>query len=353
MTKYRFYILFLIFICIYSARANADVFVSSKLGIILPPVSDTISAGQMKWYPLSSQSDGVYKAEKLEITVAVNSTFPDIGAYVCDESNLQKLINNQPFRCFGETKGYNTFTIEAERYSDQTHYLVFNNRYSLFTDKSIGTHIYVETEATDEYRQQFKTAIEDLLLGIHKTFNAPEFDINIAPCRTKNAFSTVKGGHITLCSELIFGTMLENNQGAFLSVLLHELGHTLLNLWGEPHYTNEKTADEFAIAFLLMIPDNKGEAAIHDWIAWFKDNQYLEGEISAMLSGDQHPLTAQRVAAIEQILLSRGDFQRRWANALYPHMTDKVLNEIISNPYDGANIKFAQEILSKRETQKN
>lgn len=348
MIKSRLYILILIFTCIYSARADADVFISSKLGIILPPVSDTISAGQMKWYPLSSQNNSVYKAEKFEITVAVNSAFPDIGAYVCDETNLQLLINSQPFRCFGEAKGYNTFTIEAERYSDQTHYLVFNNRYSLLTAKNIGTHIYVETEATDEYRQQFKSAIEELLVGLHETFNAPEFDVSVAPCRTENAFSTVKGGHITLCSELIFGAILENNHGAFLSVLLHELGHTLLNLWGEPHYTNEKTADEFAIAFLLMIPDNKGEAAIHDWIRWFKDNQYLEGEISAMISGDQHPLTAQRVAAIEQILLSRGDFQRRWANALYPHMTDKGLNEILSNPYDGANLELARQILDQR-----
>lgn len=343
----------LLFIFGFSHMAKAEIFIGKKHGIILSPITATVSAGQFKWFPLSGENYEQIGSESFEITITVNSIFPDIGAYICDEQNLKLLVNKQSFRCFGVAKGNNTFKIEGNRYSSQPHFLVFNNSYSLLTDKYVSAHIYVTNEISDTFCEELKTAFTEVVNGLHDYFEVPEFDVSLAPCKSENAFSTTKGGHITICSELVFGAFLDKNEGAFISVFLHELGHTVLNLWGQPHYSNERTADEFAIAVLLMDADNRGETLIYDWIDWFKQHEYLEGEIAAMLSGDQHPLTAQRISAIEQILASRGDFQRRWANSLYPHMTNKALSEIISNPYAGANIELAESILKNREKLKN
>lgn len=225
--------------------------------------------------------------------------------------------------------------------------------YSVLTKKKVSAHIYVTDELTEDAQQQIKTELDNLSNSLHKYFIAPSFDISFAPCRTENAFSTSKGGHITMCSELISDMLANNNQGAFISIFAHELGHSLLNLWGDPSYANEQTADEFAVAMLLMDNSGNGETYLYDWIDWFKRHEYLNGELSAMLAGDPHPLTVQRISNIEKILASRGDFQRRWANALYPHMTDKALSDIVDKPYAGANVALAENILKTRENSTN
>ncbi|NCO04102.1 MAG: hypothetical protein GW903_07930 [Alphaproteobacteria bacterium] len=338
-----------ILILVLSCGARAEIFISKKLGIILPTVSATVSAGQLKWFPLSVENPSENGLENYEITVTVNSIFPDIDAYVCDEPNLNLMINRQRFSCFGTAKGNETFQIQANRYSPHTHYLVFSNSYSLFTDKDINAHIYVTKQFSDTYREELKASFTGIINDLNDLLKVPDFDISLTPCKRENAFSTISGGHITICSELVFGIVLDGNHGAFASIFLHELGHTLLNLWGLPDYKNERTADEFAVAIMLMDRKNRGESHIYDWVNWFRKHQNIEGEIAAMLTGGQHPLTAQRISAIEQILASRGDFLRRWANVLYPRMTNKALYDIISNPYAGANVDLAESILEARK----
>lgn len=344
-------LLIFVLLIVAALPAKANVFVSKRQGIYLAPISDVIKAGQIKWYPLSTQNGSEYTQEDFTINVSVNAPFPDISAYVCDQNNLNLLVSGNAFRCSGVTKGNGNFKFEAERQAPGKLYLVFDNRYALLTDKQVSAFPYVLMEVSDEQQKAMQDVLSKLIVQLHEGFIFSDFDITLAPCKMENAFSHNDGGHITICTELFYNMMIEDNKGAFMGVLLHELGHTLLNLWDLPNFDNERTADEFAVAMMLMAEKSEGESSVWDWVKWFKEHQNLVGEFQAAQMGDMHPLTTQRINAIEAIMMNPGPVIRRWNNVIYPHMTDDELKKIVSGVenYNGADSELAQKILDQRK----
>mgnify|MGYP001048057761 CR=1 FL=1 len=342
------YVMFrtLLFIgCLFFAHeSEAEVFVSSQQGIFLKNFEIEIQPRELRYFRILPENENFVAG--LETRINVGSPFPNISAFICDEHNLNLYKNGNEANCFGMSKGNNQFSFKANRYSPSEHYLVLDNRYALFIKKHVNVSIYAHINLPSEMVHTLKSSFEEMLTLIHYLFIAPDFDLNLASCEQENAFSATKDGDITICSELIYGSL--ENKGAFVSILFHELGHTFMNLWGLPHYSNEKTADEFAIAVLLM-SENDGEKYIYDWIKWFENRQSAEGELIAAYNGGQHPLTVQRINNIKNILANRSDFLKRWSKVLYPHMTNEALNMVINEPYQGANVSLAQEILNNRK----
>jgi hypothetical protein len=135
--------------------------------------------------------------------------------------------------------------------------------------------------------------------------------------------------------------------GAITAVLFHEMGHTLMNLWGYPNFGNEDNADQFATIMLLKFGET-GKQALYEWIQWYADHDSRAQAEHMLLSGDTHSLSIQRIRNIQASMQNSADLMRRWNNILYPHMTDWALNGIVAKPASFDDADAAQRELSKR-----
>jgi hypothetical protein len=101
---------------------------------------------------------------------------------------------------------------------------------------------------------QLKKVIEVPINALSKFYKLPKLKVSVIPCGTINAYSSPD---ITLCSELISDLYEKDLTQALYPILLHEIAHSLLNIWNLPGYDNEDLADEFSAAILARIaPDN-------------------------------------------------------------------------------------------------
>ena len=338
----RLFIIF-IFSMLLALPAYAEVHIADTQGAILPPIEVNLGPGQVKWYLIGR---GKEQGWDYKIALNVDSLNPVIEARICDDNNLKRLLGGQDYKCFN-AKGGNRFILEGNDYSPTQHYLVFDNRNGLLLPKKVTAFPYVQFQINENEKQVLKNLSKELMETTQAYFEVSEFDIAIIPCEQENAFSTPD---IIMCSELFMSSFSKDNLKVFAAIFMHELGHSLLNLWDNPNYANEKTADEFALALMLMTQNHAASADIISvWAHWFAKNENLQSEIyAAYKNEDQHQLTVQRLNNINSILTNREEFLQRWANVLYPHMTDKALDEIIDNPYEGANIELAEKILDSR-----
>jgi len=336
--------------------SSSEVYVSDKFGSLNPPESLTIKARAT--IPLQLRISD-YSAE---ITIGVNSTHPtfkDVKLLVCDRDNKDRHMASLTDNCQNRSFSDRTqFTLSVE--SGQEYWLVFDNKGSLFTSRQVTISTYVLVDIGEEKRTEISTALEKTLDALFTYIESDEFDLNIIPCGTPNAFSTRDGGHVTMCSELITDTTQKKIPHAFGGILMHELGHTFLNLWGSPHYANETTADEFAAALLFIghsFPpleqtdedDVTPEQVIRDLIKYFESISNLPREIQAAMLGDQHALSIQRINNFKSILTTPKSFVERWNSEIYPHLTVAALEGIVKDPHVGADLILAKRLLTQKK----
>ena len=104
--------------------------------------------------------------------------------------------------------------------------------------------------------------------------------------------------------------------GALVGIVYHEVGHSLLSLWGLPGHNNEDTADEFAVQLALRTPN---EAKIIDQFASFFESGDPWMEARVMIEqGDRHSLGVQRVRNIRSALKAPKELTDRWNELTYP-----------------------------------
>jgi hypothetical protein len=140
---------------------------------------------------------------------------------------------------------------------------------------------------------------------------------------------------------------LTRNRGAFIAILLHEYGHSLLNKWGEPGSSEEDMADQFATAMLLRAGDN-GRQLLQEWISYWTARDSRAEAVVQLQRGDTHTLSIQRARNIQAAINFPGDFVRRWNKMLYRHMTKDALGKIVAKPSKADDIDLAQEALRKK-----
>jgi hypothetical protein len=165
--------------------------------------------------------------------------------------------------------------------------------------------------------------------GLRQLFVFPDFRVSIRHCGFENAFSDP---NITLCMELIEKLADQDLHDAVQFVLFHELGHTLLHLWGLPGWDNEDMADEFATVFLMLTDQDTTALAAAQWWA----SEASEEEVRAKLwIDDRHTLSPQRARNIIAWLNQRDDLLRRWQKLLIPNMQTEVLKKLASGQESG------------------
>ena len=350
------YLLGFLILLFLSPAAFAGVFVSDKLGMNLPVQTKTVMAGNKQALALWN---GVGLVAELTVKVdARQSIFKDIKVVICNDSQAKLYMTGSAAVC--EVFNIDSYKeIKTTGFATGGTWLIVDNGASLFTSKTVSISTYGLFDIPESQKSEMISGLETGFKDFYRDVNVEEFDLNVVPCQMSNAFSTTDGGHITMCSELIFDAGAKGVPLAVSGILAHELGHTLLNLWGSPHFANEKAADEFAAAFMFIsesfpvtkIKDQESpsaESIIRDLIKYFQSTANLSQEAQAALFGDQHPLSIQRVNNLENILISPRLFIERWTGEIYPNLTNSGLEAIIANPHVGANVELAKQILSER-----
>lgn len=304
-------------------QVQAGAFVAEAMRLEVADKYVEAKAGQIAYVDLGNATHAsVYEVQAR----AQNGVYDDISVFICSEQDLKMLLAGQNNQCRGvnQQKGLVKFSVKTQQ--NGRHYLVVNNSYSLMVKKKVNTKVTLVTQVPAELKSGLEQGLNKASAGIQKMFVVDEFDFRIEPCGMKNAFSKTASGDITMCSELIFDLINKKMPGAIDGVMLHELGHSLLNLWGLPGWDNEETVDEFAMVMLYW--GGAQEKAI-DWIRYYAEHDSRAQADNILKNGDRHPLSVQRIRNAKRILENPREVISRWNKLLYPHMTKQGLQSLL------------------------
>lgn len=306
----------LLFACVaISTQALAGAFVADEMRLEVADKYIEAKAGRIAYVEIGQATAGsIYEVD----AYADNRVYDDISVYVCSEPDLKLFLAERNSQCRGKSqeKGLVKFTVRTQH--SGRHFLVVDNTYSVMVKKKVNAKVMLVTRMSQKMKQELVQGLSQASQSIQNMFVVDEFDFRMEPCGKKNAYSKNATGDITMCSELVFDLLKRKMPGALDGIMYHELGHTLLNLWGLPGWDNEETVDEFGMVMLYL----KGEQEkAFDWMRWNAETNE-EAELQSRRNRDvRHPLSAQRVRNQKRILNNPGEVISRWNNLLYPHMT--------------------------------
>ena len=153
--------------------------------------------------------------------------------------------------------------------------------------------------------------LKSLVDKIPNGYKWPNIKITLAPCGNVNAYSSPD---IFLCTELVGDLLQKKFSEALTPIFLHELGHSVLKIWGLPGYDNEDFADEFATFILASTPD--GPAALSAYIKWLEAQDSVSEAVTQLYVGDRHTISLQRARNIQNSLRRPQEIKARWRKLL-------------------------------------
>jgi len=330
-----------------STKVVAQVTVSPVMALDQQVSNFVVNAKSMQVIPLPT-SGSHQDAYRIKID-ASNAIYKDITAYILDQKNLLMYQSGQTFSGLGYQKAIAPFIIQGSIPFTGPKFLILDNRYASIIAKKVNITIEAKLPLTSSQQQKTQQSFEELYANLKKKLIFPDFNIRVEPCGQINAFSDSFGsGDIHYCTETISYLSRTNNAGAFTAIFLHEVGHSLLGLWGVPGNNNEDIADEFA-TYVLMSSGPNGYALLNRSLE-FWEGRDTSAEIQNMLtSGDRHSLSVQRIRNIKENMQRGEAFIKRWNTLIYPHVTEEALNAIVQNPSYGDDVALAEKIISERK----
>ncbi len=322
--------------------ANAEVLVHPIYVKKLPDQAIVVKAKTFSIFPLGDFEKG--DLFRVDVNV-LNDVYKDLSVYVVDAANMALVRQGVPFSGQGQTRKVAPFRIDAKATVPGPHFLVFDNRYANIIDKKVVFRVQLAVRLSEEKVQAMKADLGLAYSGLKRMFQFKDFNIKVRPCGMSNAFSETATGDVTLCTEIL--DEMSEQKPAMGAIVLHELGHTLLNLWGLPNYGNEDDADQFATVILLKSGE-KGKQALFQWINWYAKRDSRAEATNMLTRGDTHSLSVQRIRNIQATMTNAEDLIKRWNNILYPHMTVEALRSIIAAPGLHDDTTLAKKEISKR-----
>jgi len=210
--------------------------------------------------------------------------------------------------------------------ANNVYYLVLDNRANLF-ERNISVHVDRDSLGATEQSKSFAAMYRKRYAALRTLFIFPDFNIYVNHCGQVNAFSDKRNGDITICSEFIEEAQRQRLQGAESFAFLHEVAHSLLNLWDYPGWDNEDSADEFATVMLMLM--NNQKVALEAAQFWASEDSGA-GEIRAkLLAFDRHALSVQRARNIINWLGRENELERRWLHVMIPNMQTPALAAMV------------------------
>lgn len=279
---------------------------------------------------------------------AANAIYKDITAYIIDQQNLSLYQRGYPFRGIGYQKAIAPFVIQGSTQTLGPKYLILDNRYAAIISKKLNISVEAKLPLDLTEQQKIEKTFAQLYANLKINLIFPDFNIHVEPCGQANAFSESFGtGDVHYCTELISQLARTNNQGAFTAIFLHEVGHSLLGLWGIPGNNNEDIADEFS-TYVLMSSGPSGYALLDRSLDFWQNRDSVSEAANIIQNGDRHSLSIQRIRNIKENMQRGESFIKRWNQLIYQHATEKALNKVINNPSYGDDVDLAQNVLKQR-----
>lgn len=333
-----------IFLLVVSGCAHAEVVVSPLIASAPISKSWLVKPGA---YQVIELPGGGTVNDAYRVTVTINNAvYKDISAFIVDQNNLQLFQQGYAINGIGYQKAQAPFTVQGSTHTPGAHFLILDNRYAAVITKQVGVVIEAKYELSAEDQRHIKDSFEKMYAGIKEQFVFPDFNVYIKPCGQINAYSNTNTGDINYCSEMISDLANKNNSGALMGIFLHEVGHSLLGLWGIPGNNNEDIADEFA-TYTMMTSGPNGYAMLYGFLDYWKDQDSV-GEANIILTrGDRHSLSIQRIRNIRENLNSGEAFVQRWNRLVYQHFTVEALQRIVDHPRPGDNPELAKATLNQ------
>ena len=343
-------LIFVVIIGLFSLQSNAEVFVSADMTTDPVSQSMTVNAGSYLAIPLPSTSN---LNDYYKITINTNNAvYRDLTAFIVDDENLTSFKQGYQYRGIGYSKAQTPFILQGSINSPNQKYLIIDNRYAALINKKVSYTLEAKFQASEEHRENTKNLFTKMYSSLKKDLIFPDFNIYVEPCGNANASSETVTGNIYFCSEMMDLLAKNNNEKAFLGIFLHEVGHSLLGLWGIPGNNNEDIADEFS-TYMMMSAGPNGYAYLDATLQFWQNRNSAAEALNMLKNGDRHSLSIQRMRNIRENMLTGEAFIKRWNRLIYEHHTDEALNEVIDKPMPGADVELAAKILSQRANLEN
>ena len=334
----------LIVLLLISGTVNAGVVVMPVTALEAVTTSYTVNPGGYVAIPLPALS-GEKNAYKITINVS-NSVYKDITAYFVDEENMRLFTQHTNYKGIGVSRKVAPFSIDAVTETVGQHYLILDNTYALIIAKKIAVTVQLAYPMTEREKIAYSAQFTAMYNALKKVFVVTDFNIIVKPCGQVNAFSeSTTTGNIGFCTELVDHLAKSRNDGAFFFIFFHEVGHSLLGLWGVPGNNNEDFADEFAT--YIMMQNERGPELLMSALEFWQEKDSKAEAQNIIQNGDRHSLSVQRIRNIKENLNNQKSFSTRWNNLLYPHMTQEALSQFISNPTASSDTVLAKSILKR------
>lgn len=98
-----------------------------------------------------------------------------------------------------------------------------------------------------------------------------------------------------------------------------------------------------------MMQTARGTELLEKSLEFWQENDSKSEADHIIKYGDRHSLSVQRIRNIKENLSNEKSFAARWNNLIYPHMTQEMLHQFISNPTPNSNIELARSTLKRME----
>lgn len=318
----------------FNSVAIADVYVQPAETILNEHIK--VGAGSYTYYKIT-----LNKGEQLILNILVNGgSNSKIDVQLVNMSNFQMFKANQQYSYFVSVGNSVQRTGKFDFIAPQTniYYLILDNRKALLMARDVNLNVIkisnVPTQASLDMQKEY----ENTYFGLKQLFTFSDFNINVKACGFENAFSNPD---ITMCIELVDSLKRKNLSKAVDFVFLHELSHSLLNIWGYPTYDNEDVADELATT--LSIISGHEDVALEAAEYWSNKSSKTEA-ISKLYFDDRHTISPQRARNIINWLNKKPELINRWVKLLLPNMTNQSLKQLAMNKNFQNNKLLLQEI---------
>lgn len=251
-----------------------------------------------------------------------------LSVWMTDARNYRLYINKQDYRVYSgatrQVKHRNKTKFVVSRAGD--YYLMFDNRKSFLLKRTVDAYIYVVYNKMDPQSLKLQTALQKTYDALRKHLKFKPFNIHVRYCGFANAYSDP---NIHMCRELQDSLIRQGVSSAWTFIFFHELGHSLVRLWGIPGHGNEDIADEFAAYTLLSANQEK---TLKSAALWFLRNSSRQEALYKLANYDRHTLKAQRARNVLIWIKQKNDLIRRWNRLLVPRMTNFALQEVVNSP---------------------
>jgi Putative metallopeptidase len=328
-----------VFIAAQTATAEPQSSSCSQLKIDPTTSSVTVSvepsASQVRQTVTIPAHQGLVYSVPLEEGSALVARFQVVGGLnnqikvmLLDTTNYQLYQAHQKYSYYrgttGQVRGTGHYVFKASQTG--VYDLVVDNSEAWLLPRQVQLYVYSVSPSSTQQSMEAERTLTNLFGNVGKLFVFPSFKIQLRHCGVVNAFSNP---NITLCTELVESLADQHLEQAIGFVFFHELGHSMMRLWGLPLSDNEDVADEFATVCMILAKQQGPALQAAQW--WAAQTNQQEA-LSKLWVDDRHTVSPQRARNIIHWLNQPDDLLQRWMRLMTPHLQTSALLELMKDP---------------------